>query len=244
MPSSRSRTLAVIPVYRDIDIAQQVLTKVTDRFVDTICLMVDGAPTNNTENCKTPAGIPVKVFNQKERKGIGHAIKRGINYGLTNGYDFVVVLAGNNKDDPQEIPRLLEPILKEDYDYIQGSRFLPGGKPHNTPLFRKTFIRIYPFFWTMVTSERCTDVTNGFRAYKLKLLRDSRINIQQSWLDSYQLEYYLHYKFLTLGYKFKEVPVSKVYAFRHKGGYSKISPLRDWWKVVGPLIYLTLGIKE
>ena len=242
---SKPRTLAVIPVYHDTDIALKVLQKFTEKFVDTICLMVDGGAKNIADYYyTTPAGIPVRVFKQKERKGIGHAIRRGIIYGLTNRYDYVVIMAGNNKDNPQEIPRLLEPIIKEDYDYVQGSRFLPGGKPLNTPFFRRVFIRLYPFFWTMFTSVRCTDVTNGFRAYKLKLFNDPQINIQQGWLDSYELEYYLHYKFLTLGYKFKEVPVSKIYAYRHKGGYSKISPLRDWWKVVGPLVYLKLGIKE
>jgi hypothetical protein len=47
-----------------------------------------------------------------------------------------------------------------------------------------------------------------------------------------------------LGYRIKEVPVSKIYPFWHKGGYSNISPLRDWWKIVGPLIYLKLGVKK
>ena len=40
------------------------------------------------------------------------------------------------------------------------------------------------------------------------------------------------------------VPVSKTYPYSHKGGYSKISPLRDWWSITGPLIYLALGIKK
>jgi len=153
-------------------------------------------------------------------------------------------MAGNNKDDPREIPRLLTPILKEGYDYVQGSRFLPGGKRVKNPFLRGLFSRIYPFVWTLLTNIRCTDVTNGFRAYKLKIFSDKRINIWQSWLDSYELEYYIHYKVLTLGYKMKEVPVSKVYPYRHKGGYSNISPFRDWWKIVGPLVYLKLGIKD
>ena len=180
----------------------------------------------------------------KTREGIGHAIRQGIRYALDHGYSVVVVLAGNNKDDPREIPRLLEPIVIEDYDYVQGSRFLSGGRRVNNPFLRGVFSRFYPFFWTLFTDVRCTDVTNGFRAYKLKLFEDPRINIWQSWLDNYELEYYIHYKVLTLGYKTREVPVSKVYSHRHKGGYSQISPFRDWWKIVGPLIYLRLGIRN
>jgi len=87
-------------------------------------------------------------------------------------------------------------------------------------------------------------ITNGFRAYKLKIFLDKQINIWQDWLDDYELEYYIHYKVLTLDYKFKEVPVSKIYPYRHKGGYSNISPFHDWWKIVGPLIYLKTGVKK
>jgi dolichol-phosphate mannosyltransferase len=98
--------------------------------------------------------------------------------------------------------------------------------------------------WTLLTNVRCTDVTNGFRAYSLRIFSDKRVDIWQSWLDNYELEYYIHYKVLTLGYRMKEVPVSKVYPYRHKGGYSNISPFRDWWKIVGPLVYLRLGVKD
>jgi hypothetical protein len=63
-------------------------------------------------------------------------------------------------------------------------------------------------------------------------------------LAGYQLEYYLHYKALTLGYRTKEVPVSKTYPYRHKGGYSHIRPLHDWWGIVGPLLYLRLGVRK
>jgi dolichol-phosphate mannosyltransferase len=242
---NKPKTLAVIPVYRDNKAALKVLSRFTDKFVDTICLVVDGVdPDAPKPQYTTSANIPVVQFRNRARQGIGFAIKQGIRYGLDNGYENIVVMAGNNKDDPAEIPRVLSPILYGGCDYVQGSRFLPGGKRVNNPFFRGVFSRLYPFVWTMFTAVRCTDVTNGFRAYKLKMLSAPKINLQQKWLNGYELEYYLHYKFLTLGYKFKEVPVSKTYTHKHKGGYSQISPLKDWWKIIGPLIYLKLGIKE
>lgn len=79
----------------------------------------------------------------------------------------------------------------------------------------------------MFTDVRCTDVTNGFRVYRLKIFSDERIDIWQDWFDEYGLEYGVHYKVLALGYKAREVPVSKVYPYSHKGGYSKISPFQD-----------------
>jgi dolichol-phosphate mannosyltransferase len=245
--SDSTRSITIIPVYHDSGNIQEVLTKFPDDAVDEICLVVDCATKEESDEIAEASGkiaTPVHAIFNKERKGIGSAIREGIEYALKKGSDLVVVMAGNNKDDPKEISRLLEPIQKEGYDYVQGSRFLPGGKRVKNPFLRSVFSRIYPFVWTLFTNIRCTDVTNGFRAYRLEIFRDKRINIWEDWLDNYELEYYVHYKVLTLGYKMKEVPVSKIYPYRHKGGYSKIAPFRDWWKIVGPLIYLKLGVRK
>lgn len=241
------KKLAIIPVYNDGGKIAKVLAKFENEIVDEICIVVD-SPTKEDwreiSRAAAKSGTPIHVISNRDRKGIGYAIRKGIEYALENKYNTVVVLAGNNKDDPRQIPRLLRPILEEGYDYVQGSRFLPGGKRISNPILRGIFSRLFPFIWTMLTKVRCTDVTNGFRAYKLSIFSDKRVNIWQSWLDGYQLEYYIHYKVLTLGHKTKEVPVSKTYPYRHKGGYSNISPLRDWWEIVGPLISLKLGFRK
>ncbi len=247
--SSRNnpQKLVIIPICDQVGTIGKVLAKFEGPYVNEICLVADRPTPDITkeidEACEK-IDIPVHVITNPRRMGVGYAIREGIIYAQDQRYDIVVVMAGNNKDDPREIPRLLVPIMKENYDYVQGSRFLPGGKRTKNPFLRGVFSRFFPFFWTLLTDIRCTDVTNGFRAYKLKVLSDKRIDISQSWLDSYQLEYYIHYKVLTLGYKTTEVPVSKTYPYRNKGGYSNISPLRDWWKIVGPLIYLKTGARK
>jgi len=241
------RKIAVIPVYGDTGNLVHVLAKFWGNIVDEICIVVDCATKDDLDEIGKAAaktGTPLHIIRNRVRKGVGYAIREGIEYALGKGYDIAVVMAGNNKDDPKEIPRLLTPILKEGYAYVQGSRFLTGGKHVRNPILRRIFSRLYPFIWTLLTKVRCSDVTNGFRAYKLSIFLDKEINIWQSWLDGYQMEYYIHYKALTLGYKTKEIPVSKIYPHRNRGGYSQISPLRDWWQIVGPLIYLRLGIRR
>jgi dolichol-phosphate mannosyltransferase len=85
-------------------------------------------------------------------------------------------------------------------------------------------------------------VTNGFRAYKVSLFDDPKINIWQAWLSTYELEYYIHFWVLRLKYKFAEVPVSKIYPSKKK--YSKIRPFLDWWPIIKPLFYLLLRIRK
>jgi dolichol-phosphate mannosyltransferase len=216
-------------------------------FVDEICLVADN-PARTTleriEEARKEISVPIHSIYNSERKGIGSAIRQGYGYALDNKFDLIVVMAGNGKDDPREIPRLTAPIVKEGIDYVQGSRFLPGGRRQKNPFLRSIFTRLFPVVWTSMTGVHCTEVTNGFRAYKSSILNDPRINVWQTWLDNYELEYYLHYKALTLGYKFAERPVSKDYTEIRKGKYSHISPFKDWWQIVGPVFLLKLGVKK
>lgn len=216
-------------------------------FVDEICLVADSpAPSmlKRIEESSQKINVPIYSIHNSERMGIGHAIRQGYCYALENNFELIVVMAGNGKDDPREIPRLTSPILKHGIDYVQGSRFLPGGRRQKNPFLRSVFIRLFPMVWTWLTGVHSTEVTNGFRAYKSSILRDPRINVWQSWLDRYELEYYLHYKALTLGYRFAERPVSKDYTAIRKGKYSQISPFRDWWQIVGPVFMLKLGVRK
>lgn len=183
------------------------------------------------------------VLSNKFNRGVGYGIRKIINYGLSHNFDIVVIMAGNGKDTPLEIHKLLTPILEEDYDYVQGSRFLIGGSFNNLPLLRKTMILTFTFFMSLMTGFKCSDCTNGFRAYKLSIFNDRRININQGWLDRYELETYLHYKVITSGYKIREVPVSKNY-LPTVNNYSKMRPLIDWWKLARPVFLLKFGFKN
>lgn len=88
-----------------------------------------------------------------------------------------------------------------------------------------------------------TDTTNGFRAVRMSMLDDARINLNQQWLDHYELEPYLLYKAIMLGYKVIEVPVTKIYPPRSEG-YTKMKAITGWWSILRPLVYLGLRIKR
>src|SRR6266852_6963311 len=241
------RRLAIIPVFREIGKIGTVVEKFSSESVDEVCLVVDDPDETilrEIDDSRKRTLVPVTIIENPTRNGIGFAIKEGYRYALSHGFDLIVVMAGNGKDDPREIPRLTQPTLENGYDDVQGSRFLPGGRGERTPFLRRVFTRLFPFAWTFLTGVRCTEVTNGFRAYKASILQDPEINIWQDWLNGYELEYYLHYKVLTLGYRFTERPVSKDYSAMKNKKYSHISPSKDWWQIVGPLLLLRLGVKK
>jgi dolichol-phosphate mannosyltransferase len=237
----------VIPVYGEAESILWVLGRFSVGMVDTICLVVDVPKKQNMDRVRASAeqtGITVHIIKNGERKGVGYCLWQGLKYLSETDHAVAAIMAGNGKDDPTEIGRLTAPVIKGECDYVQGSRYIKGGLRDRMPLVRQVFNRFYPSFWTILTGKKCTDVTNGYRCYRLSILDDHRINLAQNWLNGYSLEYYLHYKILSLGYRMKEVPVSKIYPFRHRGGYSKIQPLKDWWPILSPLILLFLGVRD
>ncbi len=238
----------VIPVYGESDAICWVLERFDQSLpVNTICLVIDVPLRKIMRRIRDAAmecGLVVHIIKNEKRMGVGHSIRQGLEYLIETGHEVAVVMAGNGKDDPLEIPRLVEAVISGEADYVQGSRYLSGGRYQRMPLVRRLFNRLYPFIWTVLTDCKCTDVTNGFRSYRLDVLNDPRIDLDQKWLEGYSLEYYIHYKMLSLRYSTKEVPVSKIYPFGHKGGYSKIQPLRDWWPIISPLVLLFLGARS
>lgn len=184
------------------------------------------------------------VLCNSTNQGIGAAMKQVFEFTLKQDYEILVIQAGNDKDDPLEIPRLLEPILTDKADFVQGSRFLPGGSYGNTPIYRILATRfVHPFLFSLAVGKRVTESTNGFRAFRTSILRDPRINWHQDWLNRYELEPYLLYKTIKLGYRHCEVPVTKIYP-PYKLGYTKMKPVTGWWSILRPIFYLWFKIKE
>ena len=86
-------------------------------------------------------------------------------------------------------------------------------------------------------------VHNGFRAFRARLLEDRRIDLDQAWLDEYELEPYLYWKVIRLGYRTAEVAVTKIYPPKSLG-YTKMAPVTGWWSILRPVILLGLGLRK
>ena len=204
-------------------------------------LFVDDGSTDGSTSALEAAGHP--IIRHETNQGVGAGIRDAVAWARERDYRTIVIMAGNGKMLPGEIGRLLEPLDSDRADYVQGSRYLSGGASPNLPLFRKVSIRLFTAIVNLFLGFRGTDVTCGFRAYRLDVFDNPEIDISQDWLQRYELEYYLHYKVIKLKYRVVEVPVSMVYPKEGKN-YSKIQPVVGWWSIIRPWIFLVLGIKK
>ncbi|MEM1008360.1 MAG: glycosyltransferase family 2 protein [Myxococcota bacterium] len=235
------RILVTAPAWNEEKKIGKVVERIPKDIADHI-LVVDDGSTDNTAQVARDAGA--EVLSLHAVLGVGYALREAFKFGQREKFDIIVILAGNNKDSPEEIPRLLEPICENDIDFVMGSRFLAGGQyGGDMPLYRKLATRIHPLCVSALTRQWVTESTNGFRAMKLSVLDNPQINLNQSWLDHYELEVYLLMRILQLNYRTAEVPCTKIYP-NSKIGNTKMRPLVDWWKMLRPIFLVGLGLRK
>lgn len=235
------KIVALVPAYNEESKIARVIERTDQRLVDTL-LVIDDGSTDAT--AATARGRGATVLSHDIRRGVGAALRSGMEYASGSAFDIAVIMAGGDKDDPSEIPRLLDPICDDGYDFVIGSRFLAGGRcGRNTPLHRRLATRLHPWLMSRFLGKRLTESTNGFRALKLTLLSDDRIKLHQPWMDTYGLEVYLLWKVLKLGYKHTEVSCTKVYP-PGLTGYSKMTPIIGWWSILSPIFLLGFGLRR
>jgi dolichol-phosphate mannosyltransferase len=219
----------------------EVVRRTPRDLVDEVLVIDDGSTDRTVEVAQE---LGARVIPMGRVAGVGAALRAGYDYALAEGFDVAVVMAGNNKDAPEEIPLLLDPIAEGRADYVQGSRFLkPDANFGPMPFYRKLATRLHPLLFSLVARRWVTESTNGFRALHRRVLEDERIDLHQDWLDEYELEPYLYLRTIQCGYRTAEVPVTKIYP--PKGlGQTKMKPITGWWSILRPLFLVGLGIRK
>ena len=234
------KSLVVVFCYNEGTKLRKVLEKFDAKRNYDVVIIDDGSNDESPEIMKE-FGFP--VVRHQSNSGVGTSMRSAFSYARSHNYEVIVMIAGNGKMSVEHIPRLLNPILNDGVHYVQGSRYLKGGSSSNMPTYRTIMIRVFTWVVNLFMGIKGTDVTCGFRAYRMDIFERAEINIDQDWLGKYEMEYYIHYKVIRRKLKFAEVPVTMTYP-ADKKNYSKIKAGSGWWSMVRPWIFLVLKIKK
>lgn len=194
-------------------------------YIDII--VADGGSTDSSLEKDFLKTVNVRALLTKNGPGkLSAQMRMAFAYTMQEGYEGVVVVDGNGKDDISAIQDFIR-LLDAGYDHIQGSRFIPGGKAINTPLERHIAVKlIHSPLISLAARHRHTDTTNGFRAYSRKLLLDPEIAIFRDVFQTYELHYYLAIESARAKkYRLTETPVTREYPKKGKTP-TKISPIK------------------
>ncbi|MGO4546887.1 glycosyltransferase family 2 protein [Paenibacillus sp. 2TAB23] len=237
--SKKNSYCLCIPVINEGEKIQKQLSKIKS-FINTVDVIIldGGSKDGSLEDDFLKSNGIRSILTKRDKGKLSAQLRMGFAYALDQGYDGVITMDGNNKDSVDSIPLFIEQ-LEKGFDFIQGSRYVPGGNEVNTPLSRKLAIKlIHAPYLSLLSGFRYTDTTNGFRGHSRRLLMDPRVSPFRDIFDTYELLAYLSYISPKIGMKVIEIPVSRVYP---KGKIpTKISPIKGNMLLLRTLANLAL----
>ena len=208
------RFCVVIPVINESGRIGSLLRRMAALNIASIAdiIIIDGGSTDGSLELDSVQAQGARGLLVKTGPGrLSAQLRCAYAFALDQGYEGLVTIDGNDKDDPEAIPRFIE-ALQQGVDFVQASRFVAGGLAENTPMSRDFAIRfIHAPMLSLFSGFRWTDTTQGFRAYSRKLLLDSQIAPFRDVFLTYELLAYLSYRAPKLGYRCVELPTIRRY---------------------------------
>jgi len=221
------KILAIVPAYNEEETIGAVILSLKERMPALDILVVnDGSTDRTSENAnETKKALVVDL---PCNLGIGGAVQTGFLYAVREGYDVAFQFDGDGQHLAAEVDKILAPILAGEADVVIGSRFLGGNEGFRSTFPRRVGIRLFQWVNTLLTGQRITDNTSGFRAYNRKAL---------TFLSRYYPSDYPEPEAVILlgrsGFRLKEVPVKMR---ERASGRSSINALRSVYYMVKVLL--------
>jgi dolichol-phosphate mannosyltransferase len=236
------KVLGFSPVYNQVHELPTLLRELADTAPPCDAfLLVDNGSNDGSEDLIRESGLP--HIGTAENRGVGWAIMAATEWAAANGYDVLVGLASNGKMLPAEMGRVIGPILRDEADYVTGSRYLDGGASPNLPTFRRRAIPLVNGLVKLATGQAISDATCGYRAFRVDIFQRAQFDWQAEWLWTYAWEPYVYGKVLVSRgpgrVRWSEVPITMRYPAQGKR-YTKIKPGLDWLKMIYPFFWARL----
>lgn len=235
----------VIPVINEGERIKNLLARMERHQISATAdiIIVDGGSTDGSLDLDALTQIGVRGLVVKTGPGkLSAQLRCAYAFALDQGYEGVVTIDGNDKDDPEAIPRFID-ALKNGIDFVQASRFLLGGIAENTPKSRDLAIRyIHAPCLSLASGFKWTDTTQGFRAYSRRMLLSPKIALFRDVFANYELLAYLSWQAPRSGYSCLELPTVRRYP---KGEVpTKISAFKGNLEVLLTLLKVCAGKYE
>jgi len=208
------KILVCIPAFNEARAIAEIVKR-SRKYADDIIVYDDGS-TDNTYEAATAAGAI--VIRNPENKGYGVAIRSLFQAAKEQDADIMVTLDSDGQHDPDQIPQLIEPVLKQRFDMVIGSRFLNSNDKDKVPRYRSFGIKTITKLTQAASYAGITDSQSGFRAYNRNAL--SKINLFEDGM-AVSIEILLRAKEKNL--LTTEVPITINYAIKDTSTHNPIS---------------------
>jgi hypothetical protein len=198
--SEKREILIIVPAYNEEEGIRGVLHKVPKELLgyEVKTVVVDDGSADATEAIALEEGFPVVAH--VVNRGQGDALRTGFAIAQLERAEIVINLDADGQYKPEEIERLVKPIIEDKADFVLGSRFM--GFYEEAGSVRHVGVVFFSKMISLLTGTRISDCTNGYRAIRVselhKLdLREDRFNATEIILEA-----------LKKKLRFEQVPVT------------------------------------
>jgi glycosyltransferase involved in cell wall biosynthesis len=201
MDKQGKKTLVVvIPAYNESATIGEVVKRIPRGCMDLVkVLVVDDGSSDDTSGHARAAGADF-IERLPTNRGLGVAFKKGIDRALSLGADYVVNIDADMQFDPKDMPALLDPILRQEADFVVCSRFMDKSLEPTMPWIKKVGNKVFSRLISALTGVHLTDTQCGFRAYSREAAM--RLNVMSTF--TYTQESLID--LIEKGMRVKEVP--------------------------------------
>jgi glycosyltransferase involved in cell wall biosynthesis len=219
------KILIIVPAYNEEGSIEKVIKEVDSHIPGADILVVNDGSTDRTS--EKARGSGAVVLDLPFNLGIGGAMQAGYRYAYEKGYDIAVQVDGDGQHDPKEIPKLLEILENKEADMTLGSRFI-GVPSYKGSVMRKIGISILAKTISIITGQKVTDPTSGFRAANRRAIQLFTRHYPQDYPEPEVLVLLSQY-----GLKMKEVPAA---LYQREYGDSSITKIRSVYYMIKVLL--------
>ncbi|MBA4150605.1 MAG: polyprenol monophosphomannose synthase [Verrucomicrobia bacterium] len=216
-----NKTLIIVPTYNEKDNLPPLAERLLKLPVPVDMLVVDdNSPDGTGKIADELSGRhpSIHVLHRSEKNGLGRAYCDGFKWALDRGYEFIFEMDGDFSHNPDDIPRFLASIEKENADLALGSRYANGIRVINWPLGRLLLSMSAARYVRLITGMPISDPTGGYKCFRRRALQAVDLDKVRSNGYSFQIE--VTHKIWRQGMKVTEVPI--VFTDRFQGS-SKMS---------------------
>ena len=207
----RTDVCVLIPAFNESLSIERVVKSVRERGYPAV--VIDDGSKDRTADLARRAGA--EVLTQAENRGKGAAIRRGFDWFLSRQFRALVLMDADGQHDPDDLDRLIAPVLDGRYDLAAGTRM---SETRNMPPVRVATNRFMSWLISAVAHQHIPDTQCGYRALSRDLV--DRLSLKT---DRFETETEMLFEAGRLGFRIGSVPVRTVYA----GEKSRVRPVRD-----------------
>jgi hypothetical protein len=228
---NENKIMVLIPTYNEEKSIGQVIRGVRKSLPQADIVVVDGESTDSTEEIARKLGVI--ILRVPHSLGIAGGVETGFSFADLREYDTVVRVDGDGQHNPDQIPRLMQPIVDGGADVAIGSRYIEAGD-YKASLPRTLSIKVFSLIISAIIRQKITDATSGFQVVNRRVIEF----LSRSYFFDYS-EVEAIVLLRNAGFKILEIPVSMK---KRVQGSSSFTLIRAFYYVFTGVLLLLISL--